>query len=69
VRCPIDGCEGVVVERRSKKGRVFFGCSNYPECTFRSWDEPIKERCPKCGANLLKGKKEKIYCLRCDYIK
>jgi DNA topoisomerase-1 len=68
VSCPIDGCGGVVVERRSRRGRIFFGCSNYPECNFRSWDEPIKDRCPECGANLARGKR-KVHCLACTYIK
>lgn len=47
IDCP--KCDGKVVERRSKKGRVFYGCSNYPECDFVSWDKPTKEKCPKCN--------------------
>ena len=46
-KCPKDG--GMIVERRSKKGRVFYGCANYPRCDFVSWDRVIPERCPVCG--------------------
>ena len=47
VRCPVD--KGEVVERRTRKGRIFYGCSNYPACTFTSWDRPIERICPLCG--------------------
>jgi len=47
--CPRDGCGGRIVERRSRRGRVFFGCSNYPKCDFVTWYRPIAERCPSCG--------------------
>jgi len=46
-RCPLDN--GEVVERRTRKGRVFYGCANYPSCTFTSWDRPTGRLCPKCG--------------------
>ncbi|MGC1380981.1 MAG: type I DNA topoisomerase [Candidatus Baltobacteraceae bacterium] len=49
--CP--KCEGAVVERRSKKGRVFYGCANYPKCDFISWDPVAKERCPVCGSHVV----------------
>ena len=49
--CP--KCGGKVVERKSKKGRLFYGCSNYPECDFVSWDLPLDERCPECGAYMV----------------
>jgi len=49
VRCPQEGCDGLIVERRSRKGRTFYGCSNYPNCTYASWDKPIPEKCPQCG--------------------
>lgn len=48
VPCPIEGCDGQIVEKKSRKGK-FYGCSNYPKCTFASWDKPINERCPRCG--------------------
>ncbi len=50
VKCP--RCGGDIVQRRSRKGRIFFGCSNYPECDFVSWDKPIDEKCPDCGSLL-----------------
>ncbi|MBN1595175.1 type I DNA topoisomerase [candidate division FCPU426 bacterium] len=49
VPCPLDGCGGQVIERRSKRGRMFYGCSHYPKCHFVSWDKPRAERCPQCG--------------------
>ncbi|MFW5984760.1 MAG: type I DNA topoisomerase [Halanaerobiaceae bacterium] len=48
VKCP-DCEDGEIVQRKSKKGRRFFGCSNYPDCDFVAWDKPVKERCPECG--------------------
>jgi DNA topoisomerase-1 len=53
VRCPQEGCEGLIVERRTHKGRTFYGCSNYPNCTYALWDKPIPEKCPQCGFPLL----------------
>lgn len=46
--CPL--CGGSVVERRSKRGRVFYGCSNYPTCSFVVWNKPSKKKCPECGS-------------------
>ena len=49
VDCP--ECEdGEIIERTSKKGRTFYGCSNYPDCNFMSWNKPVKKPCPKCGS-------------------
>jgi DNA topoisomerase I len=48
VRCPQEGCDGMIVERRTRKGKVFYSCSNYPRCTFALWDKPIPEKCPQC---------------------
>ena len=59
IECP--KCQkGKIVARRSKKGKSFFGCSNYPDCNFVSWDEPINKKCPQCGEILVvkKSKKE-----------
>jgi DNA topoisomerase-1 len=53
VRCPQEGCEGMLVERRTRKGRTFYSCSNYPKCTFALWDKPIPEKCPQCNAPFL----------------
>ena len=52
VRCPTCG-EGEVVERRSKKGRTFFGCERYPACDFVSWNKPVEHVCPRCGNGYL----------------
>jgi DNA topoisomerase-1 len=47
--CPRDGCGGKIVERRSRRGRTFFGCNSYPKCDFVTWYRPIAESCPSCG--------------------
>ncbi|HET9016666.1 MAG TPA: type I DNA topoisomerase [Thermomicrobiaceae bacterium] len=61
VSCP--KChEGELVERRTKKGRVFFGCSRYPECDFSSWERPTGERCPKCGGLLVESRGRGVRC-------
>ncbi|MFD2616901.1 type I DNA topoisomerase [Terrilactibacillus laevilacticus] len=69
VECP--KChEGEIVERRSKKRRIFYGCDHYPECDFVSWDKPIQRSCPKCGEFLVEKKLKKgkvVQCSHCDY--
>ncbi|MCQ4840817.1 type I DNA topoisomerase [Neglectibacter timonensis] len=64
--CP--KCGGKIIERKSKKGRVFYGCSEYPKCDFVSWDPPSKEKCPVCGKTLLqkKSKDKTLYCVTPD---
>ncbi|MEI9811855.1 MAG: topoisomerase DNA-binding C4 zinc finger domain-containing protein [Acidobacteriota bacterium] len=52
VKCP-NCSEGEVVERRSKRGKTFFGCNRYPECDFVAWGKPIPEKCPECGGSYL----------------
>ncbi|MEK7846345.1 MAG: type I DNA topoisomerase [Nitrospinota bacterium] len=49
VSCPHEGCKGVIVERRTKRKKIFYGCSNYPECKFASWNKPVPEKCHICG--------------------
>ena len=51
VDCP--KCGGKVLVKRSKKGKKFFGCSNYPECDFVSWNEPVKDKCEECGSYMV----------------
>jgi DNA topoisomerase-1 len=51
VPCP-NGCGGEIVERKSRRGKLFYGCSHYPECDFVLWNKPVAEPCPKCGAQL-----------------
>ena len=50
IACPEPGCTGQLAARRSKRGRVFYGCSAYPACRFVVWQRPVPEPCPKCGA-------------------
>lgn len=64
MNCP--KCDGKIIERKTKRGKIFYGCSNYPKCDFATWDEPIEEICPNCNGVLTK-KKDKIKCTSCDY--
>ena len=71
VKCPECG-KGEIVVKRSKKGRIFYGCDQYPKCEFVSWNKPIEEKCPKCGSILTEMKsrnKKTIKCSNstCDY--
>ncbi|WP_353947708.1 type I DNA topoisomerase [Sporolactobacillus sp. Y61] len=69
VTCPKCG-KGEVVERRSKKRRIFYGCDRYPACDFVSWDKPIQRNCPKCGSYLIEKKSKnskRVQCPKCDY--
>lgn len=59
-KCP--ECGGDVIEKKTKKGTSFFGCSNYPECNFMTWDAPSDEVCPKCGKSLFKRRGNILYC-------
>lgn len=61
--------DGEIIERRSKKGRKFYGCTNYPECDFVSWDLPTKEKCPECGDILVKKKTKKDITIKCNECK
>lgn len=64
--CP--KCDGKIVAKRTRKGKFFYGCTNYPKCDFASWYKPTGEKCPKCGF-LLVEKKDKVVCSNCDYEK
>ncbi|MDR3013069.1 MAG: type I DNA topoisomerase [Chitinispirillales bacterium] len=59
VTCPQPGCDGDIVERRTRRGKVFYGCNNYPKCNFASWDKPIDKKCEKCGNPYLVQKNSK----------
>ncbi len=67
--CP--ECSKPLVEKRTRKGKTFYGCSGYPECKFASWDKPIQETCPTCQNGLMfikgafRGRKESKYCAKC----
>ena len=66
--CP--ECGGHMLVRKSAKGRIYYGCSNYPKCNFMTWDEPVPEKCPQCGQTLFK-KKGQLYCAKegCGFTK
>jgi DNA topoisomerase-1 len=53
IACPKAGCEGKVIQRRTRKGRVLYGCTKYPKCDFVSWYLPVAEPCPQCSFPVL----------------
>ena len=59
--CPL--CGGHMLQRKSAKGRIYYGCGNFPTCKFMTWDEPVPETCPNCGATLFK-KRGTLYCAK-----
>jgi len=48
IGCPETGCDGTLCERRTRKGKIFYSCSNYPDCSYAIWDKPLPEKCPQC---------------------
>ena len=67
VDCP--KCGKDIVIRRTKKGRIFYGCEGYPECDFSSWQRPSKKKCPKCGGLMIeKGKKLVCADIECGHV-
>jgi len=66
IDCP--KCDGKIIERKTRKGKIFYGCSNYPKCDFASWDKPVEKKCPNCSGTLVE-KKDKIKCMSCEYEK
>jgi len=66
VQCP--ECGGDLVERKSKRGRTFYGCSNYPNCKFASWNRPLPEPCPICGGLLTDVGKKGKKCIKCGHV-
>ena len=73
VFCPEEGCSGEIIRKKTKKGRTFYGCSNYPKCSFVSWNKPVDKKCPQCNhiLVLIRDKKNGFYfkCSNsaCDY--
>ncbi len=59
--CPV--CGGKIIEKKTKRGYAFFGCGNYPECNFMTWDKPTDDLCPQCGKSLFKRKGGVVACL------
>ena len=64
VSCP--ECGGDLAEKRSRKKRIFYGCSNYPECNFVSWKKPLPQPCPTCGGLLVMKNKQWAQCINCE---
>jgi DNA topoisomerase-1 len=64
VLCP--ECGGELVEKRSRRKRLFYGCSNYPECSFVSWKRPLPQPCPACGGMLAVKNRQWAQCVRCE---
>jgi DNA topoisomerase-1 len=64
VLCPKD--QGDIVERKTRKGRIFYGCANYPNCDFTSWKLPLPTPCPECGGLLVVADKRNAQCLKCE---
>ncbi len=62
--CPL--CSGKIVEKKTRKGKLFYGCDHYPKCKFATWDMPINEKCPECG-EILVSKNDQIKCSKCNY--
>ena len=65
-KCP--NCDGMLIERKTKKGKIFYGCNNFPKCKTAFWDKPLDEKCPECG-NVLLEAKEGVKCSNCEYKK
>jgi DNA topoisomerase-1 len=65
IECP--KCKkGKIVAKRTKKGKIFYGCSNYPNCDFALWDKPTGEKCPRCGSLLVEAKRKQVKCSNKD---
>ena len=70
VNCPNDGCLGSIVERRSKRGKVFYGCSKYPDCNFASWYLPVAKKCTNCDSPYMEQRSNQklgnyLFCPKC----
>ena len=70
ITCPKDDCGGSIVEKQSRKGKIFFGCSKYPKCDFATWNKPVKQQCRQCRNPYLelrntKAKGEHLFCPVC----
>ena len=70
IKCP-ECFEGEILERKTKRGKIFYSCSRFPECKFALWDYPTEEKCPKCNSLLVKTRQNKVKCSNkeCDFIK
>jgi len=66
VACP--ECGGDLVEKRTRRKRIFYGCSNYPECEFATWNRPLPQPCPHCGGLLTEAGKDRAKCVQCEEV-
>ncbi len=64
VACPLDG--GEIIERKTRRGRTFYGCANYPKCEWTSWKRPLPDPCPHCGGMLVVAGRDWAKCLSCE---
>jgi DNA topoisomerase-1 len=64
VNCPL--CEGKIVERKTKRGKIFYGCQNYPTCDFMTWDQPLNEKCITCGSIMVRHQFKKGFVVQCS---
>lgn len=63
--CDCPKCDGKIIEKKSRKGKVFYGCNNFPKCKYALWYKPTGEKCPNCG-ELMVEKNKKVVCSNCD---
>lgn len=68
VVCDCPNCDGKIIEKKSKRGKLFYGCNNFPKCKTAYWDLPIGEKCPECGSMLVENKNT-IKCSSCNFEK
>ena len=66
VTCP--QCGGDLIEKRTRKGRIFYGCSSYPECDWTSWKRPVPQPCPVCGGVMVQENKNTLKCTKCEHM-
>ena len=67
--CKCSDCDGDIIEKTSRKGKVFYGCNHYPKCKNAFWDKPTGEKCPECGKLLVETKNGTIKCSNCEFEK
>ena len=67
--CNCPNCDGKIIEKKSRRGKIFYGCNNYPSCKTAYWDKPTGDKCPECNNMLVETKKGQIKCSDCDYTK
>jgi len=63
---PCPQCGGELLEKKTRRGRTFYGCSNWPACNFTTWKRPLTVRCPHCGGVLVQDDRENAHCLKCE---